>query len=114
MRANHDFRPSHTPFDLARYDSPYERARTKILEEFIASGDGKSALDIGCGHGYFFKVLTTNGWRTTAIDTDRENIEKVSAFVAEARLGDDRSVLSKLRGKQDGLVLGLALIERMS
>jgi len=113
VRANHDFRPSHTPFDLARYDSPYERARTKILEEFIASGDGKSALDIGCGPGYFSKVLTTKGWRTTAIDTDRENIEKVSAFVAEAHLGDATSVLSKLRENQYGLVLALEIIEHM-
>ena len=113
MSANDDFEPSHTPLELSRYDKPYERIRTKILEEMIPFGDDNKALDIGCGPGYFSRALSNKRWRTTSIDTDPENIEKVSPFVTETHLRDALSVLPRLENDQYGLVLALEIIEHM-
>ena len=113
MPVEEKFQPSHTPFDLSRYSSPYEKARTKILEDLIPGGDNGKALDIGCGPGHFSRVLTGRRWETTAIDTDPENIDKVSAYVAETHLGDALSALPSLGSDQYGLVLALEIIEHM-
>ncbi len=107
-----DFQPSHTPFDFSRYTTPYEQKRTQLLERLIPYGPG-AALDVGCGPGYFSRILTRNGWTTTAIDTDPQNIMRVSEAVVAARLGDALGVLSREEATCYDLVLALEIIEHM-
>jgi 2-polyprenyl-3-methyl-5-hydroxy-6-metoxy-1,4-benzoquinol methylase len=113
MSQDNQFQASHTPFDFTKYETPYEIARVKILKGLIPSGYGKSAIDIGCGPGYFSRELSIKGWRTTAIDTDTENIKSARKYAHETHLGDALSLLSQFPESQYDLVLSLEIIEHM-
>jgi len=113
MSQDNKFQASNTPFKLTKYESRYEVGRVEILKDLIPSGHGKSAIDIGCGPGFFSRELTNKGWRTTAIDTDTENIENAKNHAYEAHIGDALSVLSELPESQYDLVLTLELIEHL-
>ena len=105
--------PKLTVFDFSRYENPYQIDRIKIIEELIPAADGANAVDIGCGPGYFSKMLSAKGWRTTAIDATAENIEHARQYAMETYLGDGISVLSKLPENSYRLVLALEIIEHM-
>lgn len=107
------FQPTHTPFGLGRYGSAYEKGRTAIIEQLLPSGAHKSAIDIACGPGYFCQLLATKGWRTTAVDTDADNLRKAAIHTSEVHLGDAISVLSKLPENHYDLALALEIIEHM-
>ena len=113
MSLGKKFQATHTPFDLTRYESPYEIDRLKILKELIPSCYGKSAIDIGCGPGYFSRELSNKGWRTSSVDTDSENIESAKEHAHETHLGDILSVLPELPVNHYDLALSLEIIEHM-
>jgi len=113
MPVDKKFQASNTPFDLTRYDCPYEVERIRILKAIMTSGQGKSAIDIGCGPGYFSRELTTNGWKTLSVDTDSQNIEHTKKHAHETLTGDALSVLPKLKENQYDLALALEIIEHM-
>jgi len=113
MSLGKKFQATHTPFDLTRYESPYEIDRLKILKELIPSGYGKRAIDIGCGPGYFSRELSNKGWRTSSVDTDSENIESAKEHAHETHLGDALSVLPELPVNHYDLALSLEIIEHM-
>ena len=113
MHSDQGFKPSHTAFDISKYGKPYELERSKIIEALIPLGHCKSAIDIGCGPGYFSKVLSDKNWQTVAIDTDSKNIENAAKNAIETHLGDAMSVLTKLPENNYGLVLALEIIEHM-
>jgi 2-polyprenyl-3-methyl-5-hydroxy-6-metoxy-1,4-benzoquinol methylase len=106
---------SDSPIDLRKYhSSAYEINRGRIIGDMIPEGQGRAALDIACGPGYFSKMLSERGWRTTGIDSDRQNVESARSHASEVHLGDAISVLSKQpRGHYD-FVLALEIIEHMS
>jgi SAM-dependent methyltransferase len=68
------------------FDQPHARSLAeakkafldKILPEFIKSYELKTAIDVGCGFGYFTKYLTDLGLNVTAIDARPENITQAS------------------------------------
>ena len=107
------FKASHTPFNFKNYESSFELNRINILKNLIPVGNGKTAIDIGCGPGYFSKELTNKNWRTTSIDTDPENIKIAKNYAHETHLGDALDILSNLSESQYDLVLCLELIEHM-
>ena len=72
MPSDKGFGPLGTPFGLARYETQYDVWRTGVIEGSTPSGDDDDAIDIACGPGYFCKLPTEKGWRTTAVDTDPE------------------------------------------
>jgi len=113
MSSDEEFQATQTPFDLTRYESPYEINRLKIIKELIPLGHGKSAIDIGCGPGYFSRELTNKGWRTSSVDTDSENIESAGNYAHETHLGDVLSVLPEHPANQYDLALSLEIIEHM-
>ena len=113
MPQDNQFKASHTPFSLAKYEKPYEIARVNILKDLIPYGYAKNAIDIGCGPGYFSRELSIKGWRTTAIDTDAENIESARNYAHETHRGDALGILSKLPENQYDLVLAFEIIEHM-
>ena len=113
MPVDNKFQASNTPFDLTRYDCPYEVERLRILKAIMTPGQGKSAIDIGCGPGYFSRELTTSGWKTLSVDTDSQNIEHTKKHAHKTLTGDALSVLPKLRENQYDLALALEIIEHM-
>jgi len=113
MSFDNQFQPSHTQINFTKYEKPYEIGRIEILKGLIPSGQGRSAIDIGCGPGYFSRELSGKGWRTTAIDTDIQNIESARNYAYATHLGDASSVLSKLPENQYELVLSLEIVEHM-
>lgn len=107
------FTPTNTPFDETKYAVPYEVQRVALLESLIPTGNGANAIDLGCGPGHFSRVLTTRGWRTTAVDTDSSNIALAGAHAAETRLGDALSVLATLPAAHFELAIAFEIIEHM-
>ena len=78
----------------------------------IPAGEGRRALDLGCGPGRFSSILAARGWRVTAVDTDSQNVAQAAQY-GDARLGDAITVLKTLDSGAYGLVLALELIEHM-
>ncbi len=48
-----------------------------VVEEFIgeSSGDGKVAIDLGCGSGPSSQLLINRGWRVLAVDYSRDALD---------------------------------------
>lgn len=113
MHSDEFFQASHTPFDFSKYETPYEDKRIKILKGLIPLGYGRSAIDIGCGPGYFTRELSIKDWRTTAIDTDSQNIENAKRYSLQTQLGDALGILMTFPESHYGLVLALEIIEHM-
>ena len=113
MLADREFQPTRTPFDLSRYQTSYEIGRAAVVRRLIPAGRGGSALDIGCGPGYYTRMLSEKGWRTTAIDTDPQNIESARSHADETRVGDAAGLLASLPESGFELALALEIIEHM-
>ena len=71
-----------TPNEAFPFDAPYAveltRARVKFIQEFLRSIRKQvelgTALDVGCGVGYFSAFLAESGFHVTALDGREENI----------------------------------------
>lgn len=113
MSLTTEFKASHNQFDFTKYESPYEIPRVEIIRSLIQSGSGKNAVDVGCGPGYFSRELSRRGFKTTAIDTGRENLESAKNYAAETDLGHATSILSRQMDDHYDLALSLELIEHM-
>lgn len=61
--------------DLKYVTSPYERQRVALIRGLIPPGNGKKSLDLGCGIGFFSRILKEKGWTVLGIDIDQEAIE---------------------------------------
>lgn len=114
LETDKEFEFSHAPIDFQKYrGSPYEINRSKIIQHLIPEGKQRAALDIACGPGHFSRILSKKGWRTTSIDTDRQNIVSARNYASEVHLGDAISVLSKQPRDHYDFVLALEIIEHM-
>jgi tRNA (mo5U34)-methyltransferase len=87
-------------FDQSHYESLNESRATR-LRELLPDLGGKigarTALDVGCGFGYFSKLLHTLGLNVTAIDGRSENVKEASRRVPEVEFhtmdAEDHSIL---------------------
>ena len=114
MNLEKEYRPSPTPMDLSKYEtSPYQIGRCQIIQECLPAGHGKLAVDIGCGPGFFSKMLSSKGWETTAIDIDISNLNSAKKYASKAILGDALAVLSDLPSAKYDFALALEIIEHM-
>lgn len=107
------FTPARTPIAPSKYAREYELGRVGIIREKIGAGQGRHALDLGCGPGAFTRILSENGWHVTAVDTDPGNLAHAQPFAASLREGDVLSVLATTPAASFDLVLTLELIEHM-
>ena len=105
---------SFTSMNLSKYQTPYETHRSKIITELIPSGERRSALDIGCGPGYYSSILLDKGWNVTAIDVDPKNIDAVKTIATETFLGDAHRILLEQPERKYDLVIALEIIEHLS
>jgi 2-polyprenyl-3-methyl-5-hydroxy-6-metoxy-1,4-benzoquinol methylase len=108
------FRYAHRPVDPGKYETgAFEPGRVKLISALIPSGDQGLALDLGCGSGYFSRLLSEKNWSVTAIDTDPQNVERARAFAREAQVSDAIGALSRLPEGSFALTLALEIIEHM-
>src|SRR5512146_1686748 len=90
--------------------SQYERGRVDLIRNLIPQGPGK-ALDLGCGSGFFSRMLKERGWTVTAVDMELSNVENATRFADTAVVGDVISSLPNLRGMD--FALALEIIEHL-
>jgi len=107
------YEPARTPLTFAKYEDPYERERAGIIAALIPAGDGDLAVDVGCGPGFFSRLLAVRGWRPTAIDSEPRNLESAARFAAVTEEGDAVRVLRGLPDGRYGLVVAFEIIEHM-
>jgi ubiquinone biosynthesis O-methyltransferase len=113
MAAQEKFRPSRTTLDLSKYETQFERDKLKLIEEIVPYGNGRLALDVGCGPGFFSKLLAKRGWVVTGVDTDESNLVSAKRYAAETHLGDAVEVLANLAANRYDLVIAFEIIEHM-
>jgi 2-polyprenyl-3-methyl-5-hydroxy-6-metoxy-1,4-benzoquinol methylase len=113
MASDEDFQATHTPFDFSKYEAPYEVGRIEILTPLIPDGHDRLALDVGCGPGFWTRLLASHGFATTSIDTDPQNLESARRFAAETFQGDAVEVLARLPESKYHYAIALEIIEHM-
>jgi 2-polyprenyl-3-methyl-5-hydroxy-6-metoxy-1,4-benzoquinol methylase len=97
---------------MSKYEQrPYEIGRGKIIDALIPSGEGRCAVDIGCGPGFFCGLLSAKGWSTTAIDRNSENLREARPRATTLHCGDALEILSELPADYFDLALALEIIE---
>jgi 2-polyprenyl-3-methyl-5-hydroxy-6-metoxy-1,4-benzoquinol methylase len=90
--------------------SPYERGRIDIIRRLIPGGPG-NALDLGCGPGFFSRLLKERGWTVTAVDMELSNVEQAKRYADNGIVGD---VISTLRNLKDmDFALALEIVEHL-
>ncbi len=68
------------------FDTPdtlrISQARQRVLQEFLSDVKPKfgleTALDVGCGVGHFSQFLRDSGFRVSAVDGRKENVEEAA------------------------------------
>ncbi len=96
---------------MTEYEHPYEQARREIVASLLPAGEGRLALDVGCGPGVYSRLLAEAGWRVEAVDADAENLQHAQA--AATYPGDAVDILPTLPERRFDLVLALEIIEHM-
>lgn len=96
-----------------KYSNPYEQKRVEIVKSLLSRGDGRAALDIGCGSGHFTGILSELGWQVTAIDAEPRNIAQAGSFATTAICGDVVDVLRSLPSGSYDFICALEIIEHL-
>ena len=98
--------------DPRKYSAqPYEQQRCRLIAEHIPDGQGKPALDVGCGPGFFSRLLAERNWRVDAVDANAQNLQHVRDIAQTVRHGDAIEILAKLPAGRYDFALALELIE---
>lgn len=100
--------------DPAKYsDHPYEQQRCRLIAEQIPEGQGRLALDVGCGPGIFSRLLVDKGWTIDALDANAQNLQHLDNLARNVYEGDVLQVLAQLPTNRYDFVLALELIEHL-
>ena len=70
----------------ARLNSSREEAVSTLLKGLVPLLSLRTAIDVGCGAGYFSKFLRSMGFEITAVDGREENVEETKRRVPDARV----------------------------
>lgn len=96
-----------------KYRTTYEQNRAAIIRALIPPGHGRPALDLGCGSGFYTRMLVEKGWRPTVVDLEDANIAAAARFAHRTITGDVLAVLPTLGDNSFDLVLALEVIEHI-
>jgi 2-polyprenyl-3-methyl-5-hydroxy-6-metoxy-1,4-benzoquinol methylase len=99
--------------DLERYRSPFVAGRARQIEAILPGGRNRNALELGCGPGYFTRMLRDRHWKPTSVDVEPRHLEHATEAAETTLLGDAIAVIESLREGAFGLVLALEIIEHM-
>lgn len=68
-----------------------------VVGEFLSgsSGEGKTAIDLGCGNSPAIPLLLQKGWKVIAVDNSRSSLEMVSSSCQEAILSGKLTIVEK-------------------
>jgi 2-polyprenyl-3-methyl-5-hydroxy-6-metoxy-1,4-benzoquinol methylase len=103
-----------TAFDTALSSYDTRRRVETLVDEFLTDEmlQGKSALDVGCGLGFFSERLQQRGARVTACDLGPTLVERTRARVGCTAVVADVMQLSEQFGRESfDLVLSSECIE---
>src|SRR5262249_46223700 len=79
---------THRVFDETHYDS-LNRTRSAIVGELLAESEKplgiRTAIDVGCGLGYFSSFLHSRGYEVTGVEGRKENAEEAGRRVPGVR-----------------------------
>ncbi len=100
-------------FDQPHYDL-LDRARgdvvARLLEELIPKFSLKTAIDVGCGLGYFSRLLQSLGFEVAAVDGRQQNVEEAhrrSTNIHFQQFNAEDSNLARLGAFDLGFCFGL-------
>jgi len=103
-----------TPINIEKYKRYYEEHRTKAIISLIPSLAPKStSLDIGCGPGWFTKILHGQGWDVTALDANPHNITTAAPYAVTTHTGNALEIMSAMKPDSYNLACALEIIEHM-
>jgi SAM-dependent methyltransferase len=75
-------------FDSEHYYESYNRSRATVLSELVPELrkhlELRTAVDVGCGLGYFSALLHSLGFQVTAVDGRAENVAEAQRRVPQA------------------------------
>jgi len=66
-------------FDETHYErinAPRVETLQELLSELMLTSNLRTAIDVGCGLGYFSQVMAVNGLQVTAVDGRQENVDE--------------------------------------
>ena len=99
--------------DLERYRSPFVAGRAVQIDAILPSGAERDALELGCGPGFFTRMLRARQWKPTCVDLEPAHLEAAAEAAESTLCGDALAVIAKLGEQRFGLVLALEIIEHM-
>ncbi len=92
------------------FKSEYERGRVAIIKGTIPQGPG-NAVDLGCGSGFFSRLMKERGWTVTSVDMEEANVDGARQYADRSIVGDVTSALRGLRSLD--FALALEIIEHL-
>jgi trans-aconitate methyltransferase len=91
-------RPTWRDYNDAQLDRPVRPLAARLIER-AGAGDGRPAIDLGCGSGVETRALVAAGWHVTAVDTDASMPARLADLVDT---GDATTVVGDLRALELG------------
>lgn len=99
--------------DPEKYATRFEARRAALVRALLPPGEGRRAIDVGCGSGFFSAMLRSAGWTVTGIDAHPVNVAAVRALGIDVVADDAVRALSSMPARQADLVLALEIIEHL-
>ncbi len=90
----------------------YEIDRGRTIEALLPERNGR-ALDLGCGPGYFSRMLQRRGWQVVGVDIEPANMTRARQYTVATHCGDVRDVAAQLPPEHFDLVCAFEIIEHM-
>ena len=86
----------------------------KTLNENILAYSGKKILDLGCGRGRYYELLTPKGFDYTGIDIDKSLIDEANEIYKTNKfIGHDVTLLLPFLDKSFDTILLIEVIEHI-
>jgi SAM-dependent methyltransferase len=102
-----------SPFDLARYRTPFVAGRAAQVARILPTGGDREAIELGSGPGFFTRMLRARRWKPTSVDREPTHLAQAAAAADATILGDALAVIAAERDARFGLVLALEIIEHL-
>ena len=103
-----------TTFDLDRYHNPFVAGRVEQIERLLPSCGGGRILELGCGPGFFTRLLRSRGWRVTVVDLQPAHLTLAAPAAEDVLCGDVLATAATLPSARFEAVVALEIIEHLT